>query len=169
MKEHIFLCIDRNNQQDQGHAGLFEFADMTQAQEHLRQWLTKSCGLDCYSGSKEEALLRSENGGELPELAFACPEVKTPEDLEQYSGFYFYGSGGAVSIFITAIYDEASARRFRAEVTKEFKLDQLFSEEADEMLDMLEALERSFLEEMDYSLALEKVDSLIRHGGLGLF
>lgn len=169
MNQHIFLSMHAVNQGDAGCSQLLFFASLGEADGFLRNWLTKSCGLDCYCGAEEEARLRAENGGELPELSFACPEVKKPSDLEAYNGYHYYGMGGAISLFVMAIYDEATAQTFQKEMIREFELDKVFSEEADDMLNMLERLVKSFTEEVDYETAVSRLDGLLKSGGLSLF
>ena len=166
MKEHIFLHLDLNNQGDKGGAMVLEFPNVQAGKVYIEDWLTKKCGMDCYCGEAAAQMLGEKHGGALPETAFSCPEVLEAPDLQQYSGFYHYGSLGSFHIFVTAIYDGASAKRFKNGAVQEFKLDQIFSEEADDMIDMLEILERSFTEDVNYAQALEKVDRLIRQNGL---
>ncbi len=168
MSDHMFLCIQRTNQNDRGGANLLCFPDMAAADAYIRDWLEKSCGMECYQES-EEAHLRKAHGGALPELAFACPEIQSPSDLEAYNGYYSFGFGGTISIFVMAIYDETTAGRFMREAIREYNLDKVFSDQADEMIEMLEILRDSFEKPVDYGLALEKVDALIRDDGLPLF
>ena len=169
MNDHLFLCIQRINQGDRGGSNLLCFPNTAEADAYIRDWLEKSCGMECYRGSEDEARLRAENGGKLPELAFACPEIQTPSDLEAYNGYYTYGFGGSFSLFVMAIHDETTARRFMGDAIREFNLNKVLSEQADEMIEMLEILRDSFQRPIDYQLALEKVDSLIRDNGLPLF
>ncbi|MBP1758066.1 MAG: hypothetical protein H6Q61_315 [Firmicutes bacterium] len=169
MSDHMFLCIQKINQSDQGGSNLLCFPGAVEADAHIRDWLEKACGMECYRGPVEEARLKEENGGELPELAFACPEVYSPSDLERYNGYYSYGSVGTFHLFVMAIYDEATARRFMGEAIREFDLNKVLSDEADEMIEMLEILRDSFLGTADYHMALEKVGVLIRENGLPLF
>ena len=168
MSDHMFLCIQRTNQSDRGGSNLLCFPDVAAADAYIRDWLEQSCGMECYRES-EEARLREAHGGELPELAFACPELQSPADLAGYNGFYSFGFGGSISIFVMAIHDEATAQRFLREAIREFNLDKVLSDEADEMIEMLEILRDSFQKPVDYRLALEKVDCLIRDNGLPLF
>lgn len=169
MNDHLFLCIQKLNQNGSGGSNLLCFPGAAAADAYIRDWLEKACGMECYRGPEEEALLRKANGGELPELAFACPEVHSPSDLEGYNGYYSFSFGGPFSIFVMAIYDEATARRFMGEAIREFELDKILSDQADEMIEMLETLRDSFKGPVDYQTALEKVDVLIRDNGLPLF
>lgn len=168
MSDHVFLCMNATNQGEITVTALQTFDGIKEADQHVREWLIKSCGLDCQE-KKEEVKLREENDGELPEMVFLCPEIGNPPDLEQYNGFHFYGSGGAISLFLTVLHDEKSAAKFRAELIKEFELDKIMSEEADEMIDMLDVLEQSFREHLDYEEAVGKVNELLRNGGLSFF
>lgn len=169
MNDHIFLSVCAVNQGDVGGTQLLAFSSVAEADSYLRDWLTKSCGLDCYCGEEEEARLRAQNGGDLPELSFACPVVKEPADLEGYSGYQFYNMGGAISLFVMVIHNEASARKFQKEITREFELDKVFSDEADEMMDMLAILVQSFQEDVDYTQAVRRIDTLLKNQGLSLF
>jgi hypothetical protein len=169
MRNPIFLCIHAVNQGNVGSTSLLAFPDIKAADEYIRAWLEQSCGVDCYRGAEEERKLKERNGGSLPEMAFACPNLETPSDLELYHGYYYYGSGGAFQIFLMVIHDIATASKFRKEVIKEYELDKIFSDEADEMIEMLELLVRSFTEPVDYSEALTKVNLLLRQDGLNLF
>jgi hypothetical protein len=169
MNGHIFLCVNAANQGTVGGSTLLAFQTMQEADRYIRDWLEKSCGLECYRGAEEEAILRAENQGELPEFAFSCPKLENPSDLELYNGFYYYGSGGSFHLFVMAIYDEPSAVQFRKEITKEYELDKTFSEKADEMQNMLDVLVNSFRETLDYTTALHQVDTLLKNEGLSLF
>lgn len=169
MNQHFFLSIYAVNQGGTGCTQLLAFSSLKEADAYLRHWLTLSCGLDCYCGAEEESRLRAENGGERPELSFVCPEVKKPSDLEAYNGYHYYGMGGAISLFVMAIYDEESAKKFKKEINREFNLDKVISEEADDMLDMLELLVKSFSEEVDYETAVTRLDRLLKNEGLSLF
>jgi len=169
MKEHFFLCMHSVNQSNSGSSELLIFETTEQADAHIRDWLTRSCGLDCYRGETEAAHLRPKNGGELPELAFACPQVEVPSDLERYNGYHFYATGGTIQLFLMVIHEEKSAAKFKREVTREYQLDKIFSDEADEMIEHLETLERSFREKIDYREAVAQVGDLLKNEGLRLF
>ena len=169
MNDHVFLCIQKINQSDRGGSNLLCFPNVAEADAYIRDWLEKACGMECYRGPGDEARLREGNGGELPELAFACPEINSPSDLAAYNGYYSYGFGGSFNLFVMAIYDEATAQRFMRDAIREFSLDKVLSDQADEMIEMLEILRDSFQRPLDYQPALEKVDKLIRDNGLPLF
>lgn len=169
MNQHFFLSMHAVNQGGVGCTQLLAFSSVKEADAYLRQWLTTSCGLDCYCGAEEEARLRAENDGDIPELSFVCPDVKKPSDLEAYNGYHYYGMGGTISLFVMSIYDEGSARKFKKEICREFELDKIFSEEADQLLDMLELLVQSFSENVDYELAVTRLDTLLKNEGLSLF
>lgn len=168
MKDHIFLCMSALNQATVGGSMLLEFQTFKEAEQHIRDWLERSCGLECYRAEEEEKV-RAEIQGDLADFLFFCPEVENPSDLKKYNGFYYHASGGSFHLFVMPIYDEQSAAQFRKEVTKEYELDKTFSEEADTILEMLETLERSFKEEVDYTEALHQVDTLLRNEGLSFF
>lgn len=170
METHFFLKVVTSNQKmEEAAERLLDFHSLEAADAHIRHWLEEDCGLECYCGPQEEAALRAKNNGALPDIAFSCPEIREPADLEKYSGFRFYEYIGPVNLFVLAVYDQKSARRFRLEATKEYKLDKTFSDAADEMIEMLGRLERSFQEDVDYHMALEKVANLIAMDGLPMF
>lgn len=169
MKKPIFLCMHAVNQSNFGASQLLIFETMEQADAHIRDWLTRSCGLDCYCGELEAARLCAENGGELPELVFDCPSLQAPVDLEGYNGYHFYAMSGPIQLFLMVIHDEKSAAKFRREVTREYELDKIISDEADEMIVQLEILERAFREEIDYREAAAQVGDLLKNEGLPLF
>lgn len=169
MKNHIFLCVYAMNQGTVGGSTLLAFETMQEADRYIQNWLEHSCGLECYRSEAEEYKLREKNGGELPGLAFACPTLESPSDLEQYNGFYDDGLGGALHLFVMVIHDEHSAARFRKDIIKAFELDKTLSEEADEMMEMLEVLEDSFRKTVDYHTAIHKIDMLLKNDGLSLF
>ena len=169
MNDHIFLCMHATNQENIGSSSILAFSNMQEADRHIQSWLAYSCGMDCYRGAEEEAKLRSDNQGEIPESAFSCPDLEKPSDLEKYNGYYYYGPLGSFQLFVMAIYDEISAVKFRKDTIKEYELDKIFSEEADEMIDMLDVLVQSFQETVAYTTALEKVNLLLKNEGLSLF
>jgi len=169
MKQHIVLSVHAVNQGDKGISHLLSFPSVQEADHYLRHWLTNSCGLDCYCGEEERKRLCAEHGGELPELSFSCPEVKEAKDLEAYNGYHYFSMGGAITLFVMAIYDELSAKAFKKDMIREFELDKVWSEEADETIEMLDLLVTSFTEEVDVAPALAHLDAFLKNGGLGLF
>ncbi len=161
MTDHIFISLYAVNQRDIGGAGFLAFPSVRDAEEYLKTWLERACALEC--------IPETEAPEALPEHAFLCPQVEEAKDLEGFNGFHSYESLGVVSLFVQVLYDEKSARRFKGECIKEFSLDKIFSDEADEMIEMLEALEKSFREPLDYTRPLEMVDGLLKNQGLALF
>ena len=116
------------------------------------------------------AALREANGGQLPETAFLCPEVREPADLAKYNGFYDYESLGMFNLFLTPVYDTESARQFRASMNKEFGIDQEYSGRADRLLAHLETFVNSFSDPgLDYTEAEEAIRTFLVQGGFPLF
>ena len=110
--------------------------------------------------------LREANGGQLPETAFLCPEVREPADLAKYNGFYDYESLGMFNLFLTPVYDTESARQFRASMNKEFGIDQEYSGRADRLLAHLETFVNSFSDPgLDYTEAEEAIRTFLVQGG----
>ncbi len=169
MTEHFYLCIHATNQGNSGASQFLRFTDLWEADAHIRHWLENACGLDCYRDETERAQLCAQHGGSLPELSFACPQIQKPLDLEAYNGFYDFASCGTISLFIMVLHDAASARKFRAETTRNYELDKTFSEAADEMIEHLELLERGFAQAVDDTQAVAAVCGLLEQDGLPLF
>lgn len=169
MKEHFFLCINKANQSGIGGGEFLEFKTHQEADAYFKHWLSFHCGITTYTGEEEKKKLIEENHGELPELSLACPEVTCPADLRNYNGHYYFDFGGSVDISIIVVEDELSARRMKNSAIKEYQLDKAFSEEADEMMDMLNIIEESFRSDVNYEEAKEMVHRLIKLDGLTFF
>lgn len=166
MSDHIFVRMHARNQLDDNITDFFACKDVEEAEKIAQNWLIRKCGMECYHKGTEEQNLIEKSGGQLPELSFCCPSIKKSADLEQYNGFYFFQGIGSVSLFLNVIYDTETAHQFGKSVIAEFDLDKIYSDEADELIDMLKILERSFQEKIDYSEAQSRIRTLILGGGL---
>lgn len=150
----MFLCIHAINQGNSSLSRFLSFPNAKEAENYIKQWLESACGVDW-----------DENG----DMPFVCPNVEGPADLAKYNGYYHYDGFGSFQLFTMPIYDEDSAKRFSTEVIREFGLDKVFEEEADEMIDMLEHIKQSFTQNIDCTTATQKIDELIQNEGLRLF
>ena len=97
--------------------------------------------------------------------------MKEPKDLMQYNGFYNLGGLGYIfNIFLTPVYDTATAKRFRAEMDKEFSISSNFSEEADRLMSALETFVNAFEDNsIDDTAAEAEIRNFILQGGFSLF
>lgn len=93
MGDHFFLLMYATSGEERNVTRFTSYRRVEDAVAMVKEWLEKACCMDCYPAA-EEAALREANGGQLPETAFLCPEVREPADLAKYNGFYDYESLG---------------------------------------------------------------------------
>ena len=169
MGDHFFLLMYATSGEERNVTRFTSYRRVEDAVAMVKEWLEKACCMDCYPAA-EEAALREANGGQLPETAFLCPEVREPADLAKYNGFYDYESLGMFNLFLTPVYDTVSARQFRASMNKEFGIDQEYSGRADRLLAHLETFVNSFSDpDLDYTEAEEAIRTFLVQGGFPLF
>lgn len=169
MSDHFFVLMYATSIEEREVTRFQSYHDVNDVVKMVNEWLEFHCAVDCIPAS-QEAEVRAKNGGELPEMAFVCPEVKEPKDLAQYNGFYDYESMGVFNIFLTPVYDKASALKFRGGMLKEFGIDQEYSERSDRMMAHLETFVNSFEDpSIDYSEAEKAIYDIIMKGGFDLF
>ncbi|MEG2000377.1 MAG: hypothetical protein RR053_03160 [Evtepia sp.] len=161
MDQHFFVLMHATNYTETKISRLYACKTVEEIEKIIQDWLVQKCAMDCCRPEDAKT--------PLPELTFVCPHLKEPKDVEQYNGFYFYEGYGGISLFLDAVYDEKTAKRFRADVMKEFQLDQILSDEADQLMDDLDVVVESFRSPMDWRKAYESIDTLIRQGGIALF
>ena len=156
MNDHFFVLMYATSGEERNVTRFASYTNVQDVVDMVNDWLTKCCYMDCYLPGEQEETLKAQNGGKLPETAFQCPEVKTPADLEKYNGFYDYESLGMFNLFLTPVYDTATAKKFCGSMNKEFGIDQEYSDRADQMLGHMDTLVKSFEEPgTDYALAEE--------------
>ncbi len=146
------------------------YHDVKDVEDVVQTWLTTHMDLECCPEEKE-AEVRAANGGELPEDVFICPTVERPEDLSRYNGYYDLGGLGRIfDVFLTPIHDAAAARRFRAEMDKEYGISQTWSESADRMMEHLNTFVDAFEDNsIDDTAAEAAIREFILRGGFSLF
>lgn len=164
---YMLMLATSGNERSETH---FEHYDTVEEAEALvKDWLRRYCGMEVISFGEEETV-RQANDGKLPEDAFLCPEVKTPQDLPKYNGFYNYGSLGVFNVFLTPVYDKASAEKFCSGMNEEYEIDQEFSERSDRMMEHLRTFVRSFEDDtVDAAPAAEAMRTFLLQGGFSLF
>lgn len=169
MNKGFYMLMLATSGNERNETRFEHYQDVSQAEAVVQDWLERYCGMELipFGG---EAAVRGANGGELPEDAFLCPEVSTPQDLTRYNGFYNYGSLGVFNVFLTPVYDLETARRFCSGMNKEYEIDQEFSERADRMMEHLRTFQRSFEDEsVDAAPAAEAMRTFLLQGGFSLF
>ena len=160
MNDHFFVLMYATSGEERNVTRFASYTNVQDVVDMVNDWLTKCCYMDCYLPGEQEEALKAQNGGKLPETAFQCPEVKTPADLEKYNGFYDYESLGMFNLFLTPVYDTATAKKFCGSMNKEFGIDQEYSDRADQMLGHMDTLVKSFEEPgTDYAAAEEAIRS----------
>lgn len=170
MNDHFFVLMYATSGEERNVTRFASYTNVQDVVDMVNDWLTKCCYMDCYLPGEQEETLKAQNGGELPETAFQCPEVKTPADLEKYNGFYDYESLGMFNLFLTPVYDTATAKKFCGGMNKEFGIDQEYSDQADRMLEHMDTLVKSFEEPgTDYAAAEEAIRTFLMQGGFSLF
>ena len=170
MSDHFFVLMYATSGEERNVTRFASYHSVQEVVEMVDSWLSKSCFMDCYRPGPEEEALRAANGGELPETAFRCPEVKEPADLTKYNGFYDYESLGMFNLFLTPVYDTETAKRFRGSMNKEFEIDKEYSERADRLMAHLDTFVHSFEDpNLDYSQAEEAIRTFLIQGGFPLF
>lgn len=164
---YMLMLATSGNERNETH---FEHYDtLEEAETLVKDWLRRYCGMEVIPFGGEETV-RQANDGKLPEDSFLCPEVKTPQDLTKYNGFYNYGSLGVFNVFLTPVYDKASAEKFCNGMNKEYEIDQEFSERADRMMEHLHTFVRSFEDDtVDAAPAAEAMQTFLLQGGFSLF
>ena len=120
MNDHFFVLMYATSGEERNVTRFASYTNVQDVVDMVNDWLTKCCYMDCYLPGEQEETLKAQNGGKLPETAFQCPEVKTPADLEKYNGFYDYESLGMFNLFLTPVYDTATAKKFCGGMNKEF-------------------------------------------------
>ena len=74
------------------------------------------------------------------------------------------------NLFLTPVYDTATAKKFCGSMNKEFGIDQEYSDRADQMLGHMDTLVKSFEEPgTDYTAAEEAIRTFLMQGGFSLF
>ncbi len=169
MGHHFFMLMYATSGNERNETRFQSFTKVEDAVSMVQIWLKNYCSMDCVP-VEQEAQLREKNGGTLPEDVFLCPAVKEPKDLEQYNGFYNYESLGVFNLFLTPVYDTASAKKFKGGMIKEFGIDQEYSDRADRMLANLNTFVASFEDEsLDYAEAEKEIAKFLLQGGFDLF
>ena len=87
MNDHFFVLMYATSGEERNVTRFASYTNVQDVVDMVNDWLTKFCYMDCYLPGEQEETLKAQNGGELPETAFQCPEVKTPADLRNTTAF----------------------------------------------------------------------------------
>ena len=170
MRDDFFVLMYATSGNERNETRFERYHDVKDVEAMVQDWLMRYVALDCVPETKEEEI-RAANGGELPEDVFLCPTVNEPADLMKYNGFYDLGGLGRIfNVFLTPVYDTATAKRFRAEMDKEFHISSNFSEEADRLMSSLETFVNAFEDNSIDDVAAEaNIRNFILQGGFSIF
>lgn len=150
---------------------LYTFDDPAECVRVIHEWLEKKNNLECIPAA-QEAAVRAANNGELPEMAFLCPEVNEPMDLEKYNGFYTIDamSNCVFNLFLMVICDREKAERFKLDMSREYGIGADFSEAGDAIRASLNTFVESFDDpSIDPAEAVEAIRKFIGYGGFDVF
>lgn len=170
MRDDFFVLMYATSGNERNETRFERYHHVKDVEAMVQDWLMRYVALDCVPETKE-AEIRAANGGELPEETFLCPTVKEPKDLVKYNGFYDLGGLGRIfNVFLTPVYDTATAKRFRAAMDKEFEISKTYSDKADEMLAHLNTFVSAFEDDtIDDTAAEAAIRDFIIQGGFSIF
>ena len=170
MRDDFFVLMYATSGNERNETRFERYHDVKDVETMVQDWMKHYVALDCQPAGRE-AEIRAANGGELPEDVFLCPEVNEPKDLEKYNGFYNMGGLGFIfNVFLTPVYDTATAKRFRAEMDKEFHISSNFTEAGDRMMSALETFVNAFEDNsIDDTSAEAEIRNFIIQGGFSIF
>ena len=159
MNDRFYVVMQAMSGNDRHETRFEPFETLGDAEQMVQDWMSRYMAITCIPHDQVEAV-KAQNGGQLPDAVFPCPEVKEPKDLEKYNGYHDLGGLGYIfSLFLYVIYDEASALRFKGELNREYRIDTEYSTRADRMLANLQAFVNYF---KDRSLDISREEAEIR-------
>ena len=165
MAKQILIRFFGRNQGEGYTIDFLAFSDLAAAESYVLGWLERKCGVECVS--EEERLRRTAEGDHL--VITRIP-LENPADLAKYRGIYFFEEEGSIALDIDVVWDEQSAQRFRNAAFKEYRLDEIFTDEADEMMGILDQVVRYYHgDEVAIAPALEKIREMVRKDGVPEF
>lgn len=165
MAKQIAIRFFGRNQGESYTNEFLTFPDLEEAEAYVLGWLERKCGVECVS--EEERLRRSALGDHL--VITRIP-LESPADLANYRGIYFFEEEGSIALDIDVIWDEQSAQRFRNAAFKEYRLDEIFTDEADSMMGMLDQVVSFYRgESVEITPILEKIREMVMKDGVSEF
>ena len=145
------------------------FHTMAEAETMVKDWLEYFLDVRCVPES-QEAALRKDHYGMLPEDVFICPTVEQPADLTKYNDSYDLGGLGRIfNILLEPIYDGESARQVCHDIDQEYGISGKSSEQGRKMKACLDAFLHSFEADEPVDPAVEEeLMSFIERGGFSI-
>ncbi len=165
MDKQILIRLFGRNQWEGYTNEFLSFPDLAAAEAYILSWLERKCGVECVS--EEERLRRTAEGDHL---VIARIPLDSPADLAKYRGIYFFEEEGSIAMDVDVVWDEKSAQKFRNGALKEYRLDEIFTDEADEMMEVLDQVVSYYRgDPVDIAPALEKIEELVAKDGVPEF
>ncbi len=145
------------------------FHTLEEAEKMIQDWLEYFLDVRCVPES-EEAALRKEHYGMLPEDVFICPEVHSPADLTRYNNYYDLGGLGRIfNIMLSPIYDAESARQVCKDIDQDYGISGKSSEKGKRIKACLDSIQNSFVENGPVDpQAEEELMAFIERGGFSI-
>ena len=170
MNDRFFVLIQTMNDNDRHETTFKHYNSLEEAEAMVQGWMSRYMAVDCVPYDQVEKV-KAENGGHMPEGMFACPEVKEPKDLMKYNGYYNLGGLGLIfHVFLTVVDDEESAIQFRGCMNREYRIDVEYSKRADEMLEHINTLVKSFVDpSIDVTEAEAAIEDFWKRDGFNPF
>lgn len=170
MSNRFFVVMQAMSGNDRHETRFQSFTSLQEAEAMIQGWMTRYMAIDCIPADQVEEVEKA-NGGELPDGAFACPEVKVPKDLMKYSGYHNAGGLGYLfNMFIYVADDKESALKFRGDLNREYRIDTEYSARADRMLGYLNTFVESFEHpELDVAEAEAAILDFMKKDGFNPF
>ena len=145
------------------------FRTMAEAEKMVWDWLEYFLDVRCVPES-EEAALRKDHYGMLPEDVFICPTVEQPADLTKYNDFYDLGGLGRIfNILLSPIYDAESARQVCHDIDQDYGISGKSSQQGRRMKEYLDSFLKAFEEDAPVDEETEEaLMSFIERGGFSI-
>lgn len=165
MDRQICLRFFGRNQAEGFTNEFLSFATLEEAEAYVHGWLLRKCGVECVSEAERDRRI-----AEGDHLVIARVPLESPADLAKYRGIYFFQEEGSIALDLDVIWDETSALRFRGAAFKDYRLDEIFTDEADEMMDVLDQLVNYYRgNPVELPPLVEKLKQLIAQDGVPEF
>ena len=144
MNDRFFVLMQAMSGNDRHETTFKHYTSLEEAEAMVQGWMSRYMAVDCVPWNQAEKV-KAENGGKMPESMFACPEIKEPQDLMKYNGYYNLGGLGLIfHMFLTVVHDKDTAIQFLGCMNREYRIDTEYSARADRMLAYMNTLVNYF-------------------------
>lgn len=170
MSKRFFVLMQAMSGNDRHETTFRHYDSVAEAEAMVQDWMSRYMAVDCVPYDQVEQV-KAEHGGFMPDGMFACPEVKEPQDLMKYNGYYNLGGLGLIfHVFLTVVHDKETAIQFRGCMNREYRIDTEYSQRADEMLAHINTLVNSFEDpSIDITEAEAAVETFWKRDGFNPF